>query len=63
MPNGRSIALERQEGADHGGYSGREDEVDNRWGELFNVALLSTALGAGAELGSGADNGNNTAIL
>jgi len=63
MPNGRSIALERQQGADAEGYSGLEDEVDNRWGELFKAALLSTVLGVGAELGSGADTGNNTTIL
>jgi type IV secretion system protein TrbI len=63
MPNGRSIVLERQQGADAGGYSGLEDEVDNHWNELFKAALLSTILGVGAELGSGADNGNNTAIL
>jgi type IV secretory pathway VirB10-like protein len=63
MPNGRSIVLERQQGADAGGYSGLEDEVDHHWGELFKAALLSTVLGVGAELGSGADTGNNTAIL
>ena len=63
MPNGRSIVLERQQGADAEGYSGLEDEVDNHWGELFKAALLSTVLGVGAELGSGADTGNNTAIL
>jgi type IV secretion system protein TrbI len=27
MPNGRSIVLERQQGADAGGYSGLQDEV------------------------------------
>lgn len=63
MPNGRSIVLERQQGADAGGYSGLEDEVDNHWGELFKAALLSTVLGVGAELGSGTDNGSNAAIL
>jgi hypothetical protein len=63
IPNGRSIVLERQQGADAGGHSGLEDEVDNHWSELFKAALLSTVLGVGAELGSGADNGNNTAIL
>ena len=57
MPNGRSIVLERQQGADVGGYSGLEDEVDNHWVELFKAALLSTILGVGAELGSGADSG------
>jgi type IV secretion system protein VirB10 len=43
--------------------SGLEGDVDNHWGELFKSALLSAALGVGAELGSGADNGNNTAVL
>ena len=63
MPNGRSIVLERQQGADIGGYSGLEDEVDNHWTELFKAALLSTILGVGAELGSGADTGTNTGII
>jgi hypothetical protein len=63
MPNGRSIVLERQQGADAAGYSGLEDEVDNHWAELFKAALLSTILGVGAELGSGADGGSNTDIL
>lgn len=63
MPNGRSIVLERQQGADAGGYSGLEDEVDNHWKELLGAAALSTLLGVGSELGSGADNGSNTAVL
>ena len=64
MPNGRSIVLERQPGADTAGYAGLEDEVDNHWGELFKAALLSTLLGVGAELGSGSGCGNgNSAIL
>jgi len=63
MPNGRSIVLERQQGADSGGYSGLEDEIDDHWGELFKAALLSTILGVGAELGSGADTGSNTGIV
>jgi type IV secretory pathway VirB10-like protein len=63
MPDGRSIVLERQQGADAGGYSGLEDEVDNHWAELFKAALLSTILGVGAELGSGADTGSNTDII
>ena len=40
MPNGRSIVLERQEGADTAGYSGLEDDVDNHLGTLFKAALL-----------------------
>ena len=63
MPNGRSIVLERQQGADLAGHSGLEDEVDNHWAELFKAALLSTLLGVGAELGSGADSGSNTDVL
>jgi type IV secretion system protein VirB10 len=59
MPNGRSIALERQTGADSAGYSGLEDEVDNHWGTLFKAALLSTLLGVGSELGSTTGAGSN----
>lgn len=64
MPNGRSITLERQPGADTAGNAGLQDEVDNHWGELFKAALLSTLLGIGTELGSGFDAGNgNNAII
>jgi type IV secretory pathway ATPase VirB11/archaellum biosynthesis ATPase len=31
MPNGRSIVLERQPGADAAGYAGLEDDVDYHW--------------------------------
>jgi type IV secretory pathway VirB10-like protein len=37
--------------------------VSHHWAELFKAALLSTVLGVGAELGSGADDGSNTDIL
>jgi type IV secretion system protein VirB10 len=64
MPNGRSITLERQPGADTGGYAGLQDEVDHHWGELFKAGLLSTLLSVGAELGSGAGNANgDSAVL
>ena len=63
MPNGRSIVLERQQDADAGGYSDLGGEVDNHWAELLKAALLSTILGVGAELGSGADGGSNTDII
>ena len=59
LPNGRSIVLERQPGADAGGYAGLEDQVDNHWFELFKAAALSTLLGVGTELGSGSDTGSN----
>jgi len=52
MPNGRSIVLERQPGADTQGFAGLEDEVDHHWSQLFMAAALSTVLGVGAELGA-----------
>lgn len=59
MPDGRSIVLERQPGADPEGYAGLEDEVDNHWGTLFKAAILSTVLSVGSEAGiSGNNNGS-----
>ncbi|MDG4887847.1 MULTISPECIES: TrbI/VirB10 family protein [unclassified Mesorhizobium] len=52
FPNGRSIVLERQPGADAKGYAGLEDGVNYHWGELFKAAALSTILSVGAEAGS-----------
>ncbi|WP_247480153.1 TrbI/VirB10 family protein [Bradyrhizobium sp. CW9] len=63
MPNGRSIVLERQPGADAAGYSGLEDEVDNHWKELLGAAALSTLLSVGTEVNSGADSGNTNSDL
>jgi type IV secretory pathway VirB10-like protein len=60
LPNGRSIVLERQPGADTQGFAGLEDEVDHHWGHLFTAAALSTLLGVGAELGA---TNNDSAIL
>ncbi len=50
FPNGRSIVLERQPGADTGGYAGLEDGVDYHWWDLMKAAGLSTLLSAGGEL-------------
>jgi type IV secretory pathway VirB10-like protein len=55
MPDGNSIVLERQPGADTEGYAGLEDEVDNHWGMLFKAAILSTLLSVGAEAGTSQD--------
>ena len=60
MPNGRSIVLERQPGADAAGYAGLEDEVDNHWGMLFKAAILSTLLSVGSEAGS--SNNENSLV-
>ena len=63
MPNGRSIVLERQPGADTAGYSGLKDEVDNHFGLLFKAALLSTLLGVGSELGTTTGAGTNSDVI
>ena len=63
MPNGRSIVLDRQPGADTAGYAGLEDDVDNHWGALFKAALLSTLLGVGSELGTTTGTGSNSAVI
>jgi hypothetical protein len=59
-PNGRSIVLERQPGADTQGFAGLEDEVDHHWSRLAMAAALSTVLGVGAELGAA---NNDSAIV
>jgi type IV secretion system protein VirB10 len=61
MPDGNSIVLERQPGADTGDYAGLEDEVDNHWGMLFKAAGLSTLLSVGAEAGT-SQNENNLVL-
>jgi type IV secretion system protein TrbI len=50
FPNGRSIVLERQRGADTQGYAGLEDGVDYHWWDLLRAAGLSTLLAVGTEL-------------
>lgn len=50
LPNGRSIVLERQPGADASGYAGLEDGVDYHWWDIAKAAGLSTLLAIGAEL-------------
>ena len=60
MPNGRSIVLERQPGADAQGYAGLEDEVDNHWGVVLKAAVVSTLLSVGSEVGT-SDNENSLA--
>lgn len=50
FPNGRSIVLERQPGADAEGYAGLQDGVDYHWWDLVKAAGLSTLLSVGAEL-------------
>lgn len=55
FPNGRSIVLERQPGADAQGYAGVEDGVDHHWWDLAKAAGLSTLLSVGSQAGSSGD--------
>ena len=55
LPDGRSLVLDRQPGADARGFAGLEDKVDNHWGQIFRAALISTLLGVGAEAGGSSD--------
>jgi type IV secretion system protein VirB10 len=59
MPNGRSIVLEHQPGADSAGYTGLEDDVDYHWGNLAKAAAISTLLGIASEL---VLNSNNSVV-
>lgn len=61
FPDGKSIQLERQPGADAQGYAGLEDALDNHWGALFKAAILSTVLSVGAQAGIG--NSDNSLAL
>jgi len=56
LPDGRSIDLVHQPGADASGMAGLADRIDHHWGHLFKAALISTVLGVGAELGSDDDD-------
>lgn len=56
LPNGRSIVLERQPGADGQGYAGLEDGVDYHWWDLAKAAGLSTLLSVGAQLAVSDEN-------
>lgn len=55
LPDGRSIILERQPGADAAGFAGLQDRVDQHWANLLRAAAISTLLGIGAELGADDD--------
>lgn len=63
LPNGKSIVLERQPGADTAGYSGLEDQVDDHWGALFKAALLSTLLSVGSEAGTSSGQNDLTQAI
>ena len=56
LPDGRSIALDRQPATDTSGFAGLEDRVDDHWAGVLKAALVSTLLGIGGELGAGNDS-------
>ena len=56
LPDGRSIILERQAGANEAGYAGLKDGVNHHFGRLFMAAGLATILNIGVELGADDDN-------
>nr|WP_232449710.1 TrbI/VirB10 family protein [Granulibacter bethesdensis] len=58
FPNGRSIVLERQPGADAQGYAGLEDGIDHHWWDLAKAAGLSTLLSVGAQAGTSGEQGD-----
>ena len=55
LPDGRSIVLERQPGADAAGFAGLQDKVNQHWGGVFKAAMISTVLGVGTELATDND--------
>lgn len=59
LPDGRSIVLDRQPGADAAGYAGLQDGVDQHWGNLLRATAISTLLGVGSEL---ATNNNSQLV-
>ncbi len=63
LPDGRSIVLERQPGADPQGFSGLQDRVNDHFGSLLKAALLSTLLSVGAESGSTGQNNDLTQAI
>jgi type IV secretion system protein TrbI len=62
LPDGRSIMLDRQPGADAAGYAGLQDATNYHWGSFAKAALISTVLGVGAELGSGSNDALTRAL-
>jgi type IV secretion system protein VirB10 len=62
FPDGRSLMLDRLPGADPSGRAGLQDRTNYHWGGIAKAALLSTALGIGAEAGSSGNDDLSRAI-
>lgn len=53
LPSGRSIVLMNMPGTDQGGTSGLQDYVDNHYGRLATGIILSSVIGAAAQMAQG----------
>ncbi len=53
FPNGSSISLEGMPGVDMSGFAGLTDEVDNHYGKILGGVVISSLLGAGAQMAEG----------
>ena len=53
LPNGKSISLEGMPGVDLSGSAGLADKVNNHWGRIITGVVLSSLLGAGAQIAQG----------
>ena len=62
FPNGRSILLDRQPGADGAGMAGVQDRTNYHWGNMLRAAAISTLLGIGGELAMEGDDSLTRAL-
>ena len=53
LPNGKSMSLEGMPGVDLSGAAGLTDQVNHHWGRLVTGVVLSSILGAGAQIAQG----------
>jgi type IV secretory pathway VirB10-like protein len=53
LPNGKSVSLEGMPGVDLSGSAGLADKVNHHWGRLITGVVLSSLLGAGAQIAQG----------
>jgi len=56
LPDGRSIRLDRQPGADASGMAGLQDKTNYHWGNMLKAAFVSTLLGMGTQLATQDDS-------
>lgn len=62
FPDGRSILLDRQPGADGAGMAGVQDRTNYHWGNMLRAAAISTLLGIGGELATESDDSLTRAL-